>query len=101
MMGHMNCPKHVEFHSKDMFEKLVYLVGFIVGTHHDARSLERQIQNQRNSRINSLATKINPKHHFACLFIELVKGHDTNVNLPALYCSFIYSGICNCMCFFY
>jgi len=27
--GHRNCPKHVEFHSKNKFEKLVYLVGFI------------------------------------------------------------------------
>ena len=28
--GQRNCPKHVEFHSKDKFEKLVHLVGFIV-----------------------------------------------------------------------
>jgi hypothetical protein len=26
-----NCPKHVEFHSKNKFEKLVHLVGFIIG----------------------------------------------------------------------
>jgi len=26
-----NCPKHVEFPSKNKFEKLVHLVGFIVG----------------------------------------------------------------------
>ena len=25
-----NCPKHVEFHSKNKFEKSVHLVGFIV-----------------------------------------------------------------------
>jgi len=25
-----NCPKHVEFHSKNKFEKLVHLVGFIL-----------------------------------------------------------------------
>jgi hypothetical protein len=25
-----NCPKHVEFHSKNKFEKLAHLVGFIV-----------------------------------------------------------------------
>jgi len=24
-----NCPKHVEFYSKNKFEKLVHLVGFI------------------------------------------------------------------------
>ena len=28
--GHRNCPKHVEFYSKNKFEKLVYLVGFII-----------------------------------------------------------------------
>jgi hypothetical protein len=28
--GHRNCLKHVEFHSKYKFEKLVHLVGFIV-----------------------------------------------------------------------
>ena len=28
--GQRNCPKHVEFHSKNKFEKSVHLVGFIV-----------------------------------------------------------------------
>jgi hypothetical protein len=28
--GHRNCLKHVEFHSKINFEKLVHLVGFII-----------------------------------------------------------------------
>jgi len=27
----INCPKHVEFHSKNKFEKLVHLVGFVLG----------------------------------------------------------------------
>jgi hypothetical protein len=27
--GQRNCPKHVEFHSKKKFEKLVHLVGFL------------------------------------------------------------------------
>jgi len=30
MMDKRNCPKHVEFYSKNKFEKLVHLVGFIV-----------------------------------------------------------------------
>jgi len=37
------CPKHVQFYSKNEFEKLVHLVGFIVRIYHDARSPERQI----------------------------------------------------------
>ena len=28
--GQRNCPKHVEIHSKNKFEKLVHLVGFII-----------------------------------------------------------------------
>jgi len=38
----MNCPKHVEFYSKNKFEKLVHLVGFIIRIYDDARSPECQ-----------------------------------------------------------
>jgi len=41
--GHRNCPKHVKFYSKNKFEKLVHLVGFIVRIYHDARSPELQV----------------------------------------------------------
>jgi len=41
--GQRNCPKHVEFYSKNKFEKLVHLVGFIIRIYHDARSPERQL----------------------------------------------------------
>ena len=37
-------PKHVEFYSKNKFQKLVQLVGFIIRIYHDARSLEREIR---------------------------------------------------------
>ena len=37
-----NCPKHVEFYSKNKFEKLMHLVGFIIRIYHDARSPKRQ-----------------------------------------------------------
>jgi len=30
--GQRNCSKHVEFYSKNKFEKLVHLVGFIIRT---------------------------------------------------------------------
>jgi len=42
--GQRNCPKHVEFYSKNKFQKLVHLVGFIIGIYHVARSPERQIR---------------------------------------------------------
>ena len=41
--GQRNCPKHVEFYSKNKFEKLVHLVGFIIRIYHYARSPERQM----------------------------------------------------------
>ena len=40
--GQRNCPKHVESYSKNKFEKLVHLVGFIIRIYHDARPPERQ-----------------------------------------------------------
>ena len=39
-----NCPKHVEFYSKNKFEKLVHLVCFSTRIYPDARSSERQTQ---------------------------------------------------------
>ena len=51
--GQRHCPKHVEFHSKNKFEKLVHIGGFIIrnltrctvtwtSDCHDARSRENQ-----------------------------------------------------------
>jgi len=40
--GQRNCPKHLEFYSKNKFEILEHLVGFIIRIYHDARSRERQ-----------------------------------------------------------
>jgi len=41
--GQYACPKHVEFYSKNKFDKLVHLVGVIIRIHHDARSAECEI----------------------------------------------------------
>ena len=38
------CPKHVEFYSKNKFEELVHLIGFIIRIYHDARYSECQIR---------------------------------------------------------
>jgi len=40
--GQRDCPKHMGFYSKNKFEKLVNIVGFIIRIHHDARSSECQ-----------------------------------------------------------
>ena len=52
--GQKSCPKHVELYSKNKFEKLVHIVGFIIRIRHDARSPECQIR-----QINPLKAKIN------------------------------------------
>ena len=44
-----NCPKHVEFYSKNKFEKLVHLVGFIIRIYHEARSPERKERSIRST----------------------------------------------------
>jgi len=44
--GQRNCLKHVEFYSKNKFEKLVHLVGFIIRIYHYARLPEHQIRCQ-------------------------------------------------------
>jgi len=46
--GKRNCPKHVEFYSKNKFEKLGHLFGFIIRIYRHALSPERQIKNQVN-----------------------------------------------------
>jgi hypothetical protein len=53
-VGQRNCPKHVEFYSKNKSEKLVRLVGFIIRIYHDARSSECQIRQCQTSKGNIL-----------------------------------------------
>jgi len=53
-----NCPNHVEFYSKNKFEKLVHLAGFIMRIYHDALSPERQSREYNVSSFNSLVPYI-------------------------------------------
>jgi len=46
--GQRYCPKHVEFYSKNKFENLVHLVGFIIRIYYDVRSSECQIRKEVN-----------------------------------------------------
>ena len=64
--GQRNCPKHVEFYSKNKLEKLAHLSGFVIRIYHDARSPERQTKEsepQANLYGNSEAWKT-----WKCLF---------------------------------
>ena len=49
--GQKTCPKHVEFQSKNKFEKLVHLIGFITRIYHDARSSECQMSNTPSCKV--------------------------------------------------
>ena len=40
--GQRNYPKHVEFYSRNKFQKLVRLVGFVIRIYRDSRSPECQ-----------------------------------------------------------
>jgi hypothetical protein len=59
--GQRNRPKHVQFHSKNKFEKSVHLVGFIIRICHDARSHERQIYQNYIYRFHYKG--MNSRHH--------------------------------------
>ena len=48
--GQRNYPKHVQFYSKNKFEKLVHLVGFIVRIYHDLRYVYSTRDNNKNIR---------------------------------------------------
>jgi len=48
--------KRVEFYSKNKFEKLVHLVGFIIRKCHDAQSPERQ----KRKKISYICQELSP-----------------------------------------
>ena len=54
--GQRNCPKHVEFHSKNKFEKSVHLVGFII----------RNLSRCTVTWTSKTETKYNPKLATGC-----------------------------------
>jgi hypothetical protein len=55
--GQWNCPKPIQFHSKNKFEKLVHLVAFNIPIYHDARSHERQIKLYGQSKDRTLSVE--------------------------------------------
>ena len=67
--GQRNCPKRVEFNSKNKFEELVHLVGFSIRIYHDARSAERQkCARDVKSRLGLAKTSFNKNILFISIF---------------------------------
>jgi len=64
--GHRNYPKHVEFYSKNKFEELVHLVGFIIRIYHDAGSPERQKKKLLFKHAGQLVHKLTVYHYMVC-----------------------------------
>jgi hypothetical protein len=59
--GQRNCPKHLEFYSKNKFDKLVHLVGFFIRIFHDARLPERQKSNPSYASLHIHPTEVYDK----------------------------------------
>ena len=59
--GQRNCPKHVEFYSKNKFEKLVHLVGFIITRSNNRHRLEQQCHIQTTQAWSSVQAKTSHK----------------------------------------
>jgi hypothetical protein len=59
--GQRNCPKHAEFYSKNIFEKLVHLVDFIIS---DKNLLQSLITNSLGSIVD--------RYHSTVIHIKLL-----------------------------
>ena len=70
--GQRNCPKHVEFYSKNKFEKLVHLIGFIIKIYHDTRSPGRQYGPYLSSSCRHVCSVISYTAHLSLSFCLVV-----------------------------
>ena len=69
--GQRNCPKHVEFYSKNKLEKIMHLIAFIIRIYHDARSSECQRRTGLFAKKNIFCLYRERKHEF------LISSHQT------------------------
>ena len=86
--GQRNCPKHVEFYSKNKFEKLVHLVGFIIRIYQDARSPERQETWSHIFEKNS-SIKFNENPHSGRWVAPCGWKHGQTWQLTVTFCNFV------------
>jgi hypothetical protein len=75
------CPKHVEFHSKNKFEKLVHLVGFII------RNLSRCTVTGTSNCSNLSCTSLPLTPYKQCLSMQcpVMTGNVVKLSLQNLY----------------
>jgi len=77
--GQRNCPKHVEFNFKNKFEKLVYLVGFII-----RNPVFRRVQRTQSKLISSVSVSCFYLRRFAA-FTRVIQDK-TNPTRPQYEC---------------
>jgi hypothetical protein len=77
--GQRNCPKHVEFHSKKKFEKLVHLIGCIIRICHNARSSGRWTEKLSETCRVSFQNKFEKSVHLVGFIIRIC--HDARSHL--------------------
>jgi len=98
--GQRNCPKHVEFHSKNKFEKLVHLVGFIVRIY---IFIIQPTHAHTTFKMYSIIVFIKPPTWFGIISTKHIGGFIKTMQLCIL-CAFVSSVIQNINCqwsFFY
>ena len=89
-----NCPKHVEFYSKNELEKLVHLVGFIIRIYHDARSPERQIRQTVEMKETVLEFSKTRNARITCSLNHSCCGSSTMIPCVLLYKNDFITNIC-------
>ena len=90
--GQRNCPKHVEFYSKNKFEKLVHLVGFIVTmeerlhtSHPDKHTAFTSVWLSNNS-VQTVAYSNRPMSALTVVSSQqCTSWHASNLNMFTLY----------------
>jgi len=98
MMGQKTHLKHVEFYSKNKFEKLVHLIGFIVRIYHDVRSSECQIPYMKLHCISWVGqSRQSQSHSYTCQLLchMTLRQHFTVIGDQAIFHEHLRSVIVN------
>ena len=97
--GQKTCTKHVKFYSKNKFEKLVHLVGFIIRVYHDARYCECQIRQCPNEEGESNETgNVRIDVRMGGVRITIVVAEKQNVLLILSTCLYPLLSSMKCVC---
>jgi len=80
--GQETCLKHVEFYSKNKFEKLVRLVCFVIRIYHDARSSECEYRAYSLITIIFSYQSLSTRFYLSCQDTEQSVSHNLKFKIP-------------------